>query len=52
MGEWGGEGGESCGKVFDENFSNAQMVNLRELQVDDISAKFAAESTKKYIPVR
>ena len=27
------------------------QVNLRELQVDDISAKFTAESTKKYIPV-
>ena len=32
--------------------SNAEMVNLRELQVDDISAKFTAESAKKYIPVR
>ena len=45
-------GENSGGKVFDENFSNAEMVNLRELQVDDISAKFTAESTKKYIPVR
>ena len=27
-------------------------LNLHELQVDDISAKFIAESTKKYMPVR
>ena len=27
-------------------------LNLRELRVDDISAKFTAESTQKYIPVR
>ena len=28
------------------------MLNLCEWQVDDISAKFTAESTTKYIPVR
>ena len=27
-------------------------LNLGELQVDDTSAKFTAESTKKYIPIR
>ena len=27
-------------------------LNLGELQVDNISAKFTAESTKKYIPIR
>ena len=32
------------------NFTD--RLNLRELQVDDISAKFIAESTKKQIPVR
>ena len=26
--------------------------NLLELQIDDISTKFTAESTKKYIPFR
>ena len=59
--------GNSCGKTLDRKFSNAvfaecdrsspikkltERLNLRELQVDDISAKFNAESTKKYIPVR
>ena len=29
-----------------------QRLNLGELQVDDISAKFTAESTEKYIPNR
>ena len=33
-----------------KNFTD--RLNLCELQVDDISAKFAAESTKKFIPVR
>ena len=33
-----------------KNFTD--RLNLRELQVDDISTKFTAESTKKYIPVR
>ena len=33
-----------------KNFTD--RLNLRELQVDDISAKFTAESTKKYIPFR
>ena len=27
-------------------------LNLRELQVDDVSATFTAESTISYIPVR
>ena len=27
-------------------------LNLRELKVDDIRAKFTAESSKKYIPFR
>ena len=31
-----------------KNFTD--RLNLRELQVDNISAKFTAESTKKYIP--
>ena len=33
-----------------KNFT--ETLNLRELQLVDISAKFTAESTKKYIPVR
>ena len=33
-----------------KNFTD--RFNLRELHVDDISAKFTAESTKKYIPFR
>ena len=33
-----------------KNFTD--KLNIRELQVDDISAKFTVESTKKYIPVR
>ena len=33
-----------------KNFTD--RLNFRELQVDDISAKFTAESTNKYIPVR
>ena len=33
-----------------KNFT--EKLNLRELQVDDISAKFTAKSTKKYIPFR
>ena len=33
-----------------QNFTD--RLNLRELQVNDISAKFTAESTKKYIPFR
>ena len=33
-----------------KNFTD--RLNLYELQVDDISAKFTAESTKKCIPVR
>ena len=33
-----------------KNFTD--RLNLRELQVEDISAKFTAESTKKFIPVR
>ena len=33
-----------------KNFTDS--LNLRELQVDDISAKFTAERTKKFIPVR
>ena len=33
-----------------KNFTD--RLNLRELQVDDISAKFTAESTKKFIPIR
>ena len=27
-------------------------LNLDELKADDISAKFTAKSTKKYIPIR
>ena len=27
-------------------------LNLGEVEVDDISAKFTAENTKKYIPIR
>ena len=34
-----------------KNFTE-RLNNLRELQVDDISVKFTAESTKKYIPFR
>ena len=30
----------------------AGSLNLRELQVDDISPKFTAETTKKFILVR
>ena len=33
-----------------KNFTD--RLNLREFQVDDISGKFTAESTKKYISVR
>ena len=33
-----------------KNFTDG--LNFRELQVDDISAKFTAESANKYIPVR
>ena len=33
-----------------KNFTD--RLNLCELQVDDMSAKFTAESTKKYIPFR
>ena len=33
-----------------KNFT--EKLNLRELQVDDISAKFTAKSTQKYIPFR
>ena len=33
-----------------KNFTD--RLNFCELQVDDISAKFTAESTKKFIPVR
>ena len=33
-----------------KNFTD--RLNLRELQVEDISAKFTAESTKKFIPIR
>ena len=33
-----------------KNFTD--RLNLRELHVDDISAKFTAESTKKYTPFR
>ena len=32
-----------------KNFTD--RLNLGELQLDDISAKFTSESTKKYIPV-
>ena len=33
-----------------KNFTD--RLSLRELQVEDISAKFTAESTKKFIPIR
>ena len=33
-----------------KNFTD--RLNLGELQVDGISAKFTAESTKKYIPIQ
>ena len=33
-----------------KNFTD--MLNLRDLHVDDISAKFTAESTNKHIPFR
>ena len=35
-----------------KKFTYSDRLTLRELQVDDISAKFTAESTKKYIPFR
>ena len=39
-----------CDRSPIKNFTD--RLNLRELQVDDISAKFIAESTKKQIPVK
>ena len=35
-----------------KKFTDSDRLNFRELQVDDISVKFTAESTKKYIPFR
>ena len=41
---------EECDRSCSINFTD--RLNLREFQVDDISGKFTAESTKKYISVR